>query len=148
MKYRTENELAHFNFQDAHISELIAMNGYFHAILDDVTILPENSCNRDIREMRANELSLKIPDGAITSFIKEGYKVFDADGNLKTLYEDEVVSATDYYDLLKSMTDCYLYAIEKKENSYFFSIDAEESTYLLQVDGTTDIEEWERFLNK
>ena len=42
--------------------------------LSNVTILPENSCNRDIREMRANDLVLKIEEPVIRSLVREGYK--------------------------------------------------------------------------
>ena len=80
MKYYTENELQNFRFEGAYIAETCAVNGIFEMILDNVTILPQNSCNRDIREMRANELKLKIREPEITAFVEEGYKVFDADG--------------------------------------------------------------------
>ena len=88
MKYYTENELQNFRFEGAYIAETCAVNGIFEMILDNVTILPQNSCNRDIREMRANELKLKIREPEITAFVEEGYKVYDADGNLKEKKED------------------------------------------------------------
>lgn len=56
--------------------------GFFHMTLSNVTILPENSCNRDIREMRANDLVLKIEEPVIRSLVREGYKVYDANGAL------------------------------------------------------------------
>ena len=65
MKYITKNEFAHFNFSDAYIEEVRLMPGLLHFYLDNVTILPENSCNRDIREMRANGFVLKLEDGSI-----------------------------------------------------------------------------------
>lgn len=55
----------------------------FEIVFDNVTILPANSCNRDIREMRANELVLKISEPKIEALVEEGYKVYDANGNLK-----------------------------------------------------------------
>ena len=79
MKYYTENELQNFRFEGAYIAETCAVNGIFEMILDNVTILPQNSCNRDIREMRANELKLKIREPEITAFVEEGYKVYDAE---------------------------------------------------------------------
>ena len=54
MKYHTDNELQNFRFEGAYIAETCAVNGIFEMILDNVTILPQNSCNRDIREMREN----------------------------------------------------------------------------------------------
>ena len=75
MKYYTENELQNFRFEGAYIAETCAVKGIFEMILDNVTILPQNSCNRDIREMRANELKLKIREPEIMAFVEEGYKV-------------------------------------------------------------------------
>ena len=49
MKYHTINELDHFCFKEAYIAQICAVNGMFEIVFDNVTILPENSCNRDIR---------------------------------------------------------------------------------------------------
>ena len=56
MKYSTGNEWEHFGFAEAYISDIQKINGYFVMTLDNVTIEPENSQNRDIRLMRANGL--------------------------------------------------------------------------------------------
>ena len=49
MNYKTIDELNNFDFSESVISEVETMNGTFHLWLDNVTILPECSCNRDIR---------------------------------------------------------------------------------------------------
>ena len=74
MKYYTENELQNFRFEGAYIAETCAVNGIFEMILDNVTILPQNSCNRDIREMRANELKLKIREPELRHLSRKGIK--------------------------------------------------------------------------
>ena len=113
MKYYTENELQNFRFEGAYIAETCAVNGIFEMILDNVTILPQNSCNRDIREMRANELKLKIREPEITAFVEEGYKVYDADGNLKEKKEDILIAAEDQAAKLKELEGCEIYSIEQ-----------------------------------
>ena len=60
------------------------------------SICPENSCNRDIRMMRTNELLFKISDAEIISLVEEGYNEYDADGNLKHTYPDEEVEKAKY----------------------------------------------------
>ena len=82
MKYTTTDELEHFSFTEAYIADVQVTGGFFHMTLSNVTILPENSCNRDIREMRANDLVLKIEEPVIRSLVREGYKVYDANGIL------------------------------------------------------------------
>ena len=52
MRYTTTDELEHFSFAEAYIADVQVTGGFFHMTLSNVTILPENSCNRDIREMR------------------------------------------------------------------------------------------------
>lgn len=149
MKYQTTDELRHFSFEDAYIGDVQIATGFFHIVLDNVTILPENSCNRDIREMRANGLLLKIEDSAITSLVQEGYKVYDANGKLLETREDVTVEDKDYTTVIKTFVDGVIYSLEKKDGTYCFVIDgADERTYQLNVSGTHDVEEWERFLNK
>lgn len=149
MNYRTTDELEHFNFADAYIGDVQVTSGFLHIFLDNVTILPENSCNRDIREMRANQLLLKIEGASIEAVVEEGYKVYDANGKLMKTCEDVKVEEKDYLSVVKSFADGVIYSLEKKEGEYRFIIDgADEHTYLLRVSGTKDVEEWDRFLNK
>ena len=149
MKYQTTDELEHFGFEDAYIGDVQVTSGFFHMVLDNVTIFPENSCNRDIRDMRANGLLLKIEDCRITSMLQEGYKVLDANGKLLETKEDVIVEAKDYTTVVKSFVDGVIYSLEKKDDTYCFIIDgADHHTYQMNVAGSHDVEEWERFLNK
>lgn len=162
MKYMTANEWERFEFADAYLTDIQKTNGYFQITLDNVTILPENSCNRDIRKMRANGFCLKIQDGKTESLIEEGYKVYNADGKLINQYEDRVLTSEEYNDTLKALADgeSSIYtaqkdSIEKIETSmktesiYQITIDgSNERTYVLTIRGTKDIEAWDRFLAK
>lgn len=147
MRYRTVDELNHFDFYEAHIDELTLMNGVFTAVLDQVTILPENSCNRDIRRMRTNQLSLKLEEAEIVSMIEEGYKVFDANGNLSAEYDDRAIAENEYRQTLNALADSSVYSIQKSDSFYVFSVDTEDHTYEIKVRGIHDVEEWERFFS-
>ena len=133
MKYHTDNELQNFRFEGAYIAETCAVNGIFEMILDNVTILPQNSCNRDIREMRANELKLKIREPEITAFVEEGYIL---------------IAAEDQAAKLKELEGCEIYSIEQEKGVYTVSIDTEDHTFMIKVSGSADTEEWDRFLSK
>jgi len=149
MNYRTTNELEHFDFSDAYIAEVQATSGFFHIILDNVTILPENSCNRDIRAMRTNQLRLKIENAVVESIVEEGYKVYDANGNLKEAVEDQEIAKENYFSVMKEFSGGLIYSLSKQETKYLFTIDAEsERTYVLCVSGEGDVEEWDRFFNR
>lgn len=148
MSYQTRNELGHFDFSEAYIAEVQATSGFFHMILDNVTILPENTCNRDIRRMRTNQLLLKIEKASVDSIVEEGFKVYDANGNLRDSYEDVEIKKEEYFRVMKSFRDGMIYSLTRNENEYCFTIDAEnERTYVLRVSGEGDVEEWERFFN-
>ncbi len=148
MNYKTIDEMVNFDFTETYIQDMQVTSGFFHIILDGVRIKPENSCNRDIREMRANNLLFKIEEAEIQSLVKEGYKVFDANGNLREAFEDVVVSEQEQLVVMKEFADGNLYSLEKQNGNYIFTIDApDEHTYCLTVSGSHDVEEWDRFLN-
>ena len=147
MKYTTTNELSGFDFKDAYIGEIRAMSETFTMGLDNVTILPENSKNRDIRKMRTNQLLLKIQGAKIMDFVEEGYKIYDANGNLKEQIKDRPIPSEEYTEEFKKLESCVINTLEKDGAVYEFSIDTEDHTYLLRVEGTEDIEEWERFMS-
>lgn len=148
MKYETINELEHFQFAGAHISEFSQTpGGSFCAILDDVIILPENSCNRDIRMMRANQLTLQLTHANITAIVEEGYKIYDADGNLKEQFDDQPVAPARYPTVLSAFTDCSVDAVERNDSNYTISIDTYDHTYRIELCAKENIVKWDRFLN-
>lgn len=148
MKYTTKNEFNNFTFSEVHVNDVMYSNGVFKVGLDDVGILPECSCNRDIRKMRANSFVLTIEDAQLISFVEEGYKIYDADGNLRETEADVNVDEQDYKETFENFIDAYSYLIEKNGDEYTFIIDGtNERTYSISVQGSGDTEEWDRFLN-
>ncbi len=148
MKYTTTNEFDHFDFLEVHVNDIMFANGVFKIGLDDVKILPENSCNRDIRKMRTNGLILSLSDAEILSFVEEGYRIYDADGNLKKTEDDVPVDEQEYKTVFEYFTDAYAYNIEKKDDEYTFVIDGtNERTYSIIVKASGDAQEWDKFLN-
>ena len=151
MKFQTTNELEHFCFAESYIADIQKIGGCLRFTLDNVTILPENSRNRDVRQMRANGLLLHIRDAKVEDLIEEGYKVYDADGNLKEQFPDQPLASAQYNETLNALSDgsCSVYALQKEGDRYRFALDGgNDRTYLLCVSGTGDFEEWDRFLNK
>lgn len=148
MKYTTTNEFDHFDFLEVHVNDIMFANGVFKIGLDDVKILPENSCNRDIRKMRTNGMILSLSDAEILSFVEEGYRIYDADGNLKKTEDDVPVDEQEYKTVFEYFTDAYAYNIEKKDDEYTFVIDGtNERTYSIIVKASGDAQEWDKFLN-
>lgn len=149
MKYTTTDELEHFGFAEAYIGDVQVTGGFFHLVLDNVTILPENSCNRDIRTMRANELLLKLEEADVCAVTKEGFKVYDANGRLMKTYDDEEIEKKDSLETIKTFVGGMIYSLKKENGQYEFVVDApDEATYVLRVRAAHDVESWDRFLNQ
>lgn len=148
MKYNIKNELSGFDFSQAHIQDIEMTTDRFHLVLDQVMILPENSCNRDIRTMRTNGLLFTIENFAFQSLVEEGFTLYNANGQLTKTVPDRVVPAEEYAQVLEALVDGTVYEITKEENKYTFVFDGnDERTYMLTAEGTADREEWDRFLN-
>ncbi len=147
MRYHTTDELGHFHFQDAVVAEVRLHPGCFCLELDQVIIMPDNSCNRDIREMRTNGLCLKLQDGVVLSFVREAYRVYDADGNLTHAEEDGPIDVDQDGSALKRMENATVYGITCQDGIYHIELDREEYTYHIDVKALHDVEEWDRFLN-
>ena len=108
MNFRTVDEFENFDFNEAHIGGIEVKSGHVFLYLDNVMISAKNSCNRDIREMRTNELVLKLQDGQITSFVKEGVKVYNADGVFQREIPDEILPAEKYEETFEMLFDKYM----------------------------------------
>ena len=149
MRFHTENELEHFRFEGAFLAEIQQMPGYFYLILDNVIILPENSTHRDIREMRCNNLEIRIQEGQLLQLVEEGYNLYNANGDLTERVEDTMIDAAAFNETLKSLdtTESTIYSIEKNASDYIIAIDGEERTYTLTISGSGDTEDWDRYLN-
>ncbi len=147
MGYRTKDELANFDFKGAQVDEIREENGHLYVELGFVTILGSNSCNRDIRRMGTNALTLQLYQVREKTLVREGYRHYDADGNLKGQQEDEVIPPEEISGLYQELAGSVIFELERSGEEYRFLIDGEERTYAFTVQAEHDIEAWERFMN-
>ena len=97
--------------------------------------------------MRANSLCLKLQEGEILSFVREAYRIYDADGNLTQAEEDEQIDVKQDTGALGRLEHATVYEISQEGEIYRIELDVEEYTYRIDVKAAHDIEEWDRFLN-
>jgi len=147
MGFRVTDELSHFGYEGAVITEIKYMLGNFYLDLANVIIKPENSVNRDIRDMRTNGYTLKINDATILTIVEEGYNVYNANGELSHRVEDEIIDPARWYEYMADMNECVIHSIEKEENVYTIELDTEDHTFEIKVRGESDEESWDRFLS-
>ena len=147
-KYNSINELNHFDFAEAAVGDIQMADNMFHMVIDNVKILPENSFNRDIRTMRTNEMLFKIEGAEVISVVEEGYREYDADGNLKKKIEDATITPDKYKDVADALLEGVIYELKLEGGVYAFVIDGNnERTYEIKVAGSGDSESWNLFLN-
>lgn len=145
--YHTTDELSHFDFEEAIFDEMEFSADGIRIFMENVKILPENSCNRDIRLMRTNDLELDLVKGTLTRMYKEGYKRFNADGVLQETVEDEPISAEAHASTVKDLAGATVYSLEKNDDVYTLHLDTEDGCYVMELTAARDEENWERFLN-
>ena len=157
MKFKSVDELANFNFQDAQIKKFSAADGGLELELEAVIVRAANSQNSNYTDSYAGTLVMRLVDGRIQKGVKEGYKYYDANDVLKEEVPDTPLSEREIRDLLAGCEDMYLFDVVKVEDDqnytghflYLFGIDAdEETTYWLQIEFEKSILEWDRYMNR
>lgn len=149
MQYKSTDELKQFSFENAAIASISYSGSTFVLELDNVTILADNRHNRDIHDMRANSVIVTFTDACLTKVVAEGYKVYDADNNLKETVEDTLIAPEKYTDFFKEQENNTIYSIEETADSHCtISIDGEYETYFIETTYAHSVVEWERFLKK
>lgn len=147
MKFNTENEWEHFDFTQSYVGELRFGLSPFYLLLDNVWILESNSCNRDVRTMRTNGLEFRIREPQMVSVIREGCRIYNADGILQQEIPDEPLAAEAWNELCRELEGAQVLEISKEDDVYQIIIQGEEHAYQLRIRGTGDVESWERFMN-
>lgn len=149
MNYKSINELERFSFQDAVVASIEYTGNTLKMDIDNLTILSSHRLNRDIQDARANEVALSFSDASICRIYQEGYKVYDADHNLKETHEDRTIDVQDYPTLFKDLNSSVIYQIQlTSDTSCSIFIDAEYYTYVFEITYKDSFVEWSRFLKK
>ncbi len=147
MAYKTQNELTHFDFHEAVICEIRKTPGAVTLLLDNVKILPENTCNRDIRVMRTNQLTFTMENGDISELVDEGYQLYDINMKPYKTVPDTAIEKSGYEEAFSELVECTLDSIEKTDEGYLISIDTCDHTWRMAVTADSDTEQWDKFFN-
>ena len=130
-RFQTKDELEHFDFEDAVLEEVECACGRVKVMIDNVKILPDNSMNRDIR---------------LAQLVEEGYKVYDADGNLRQTYEDRAMSEQEIQEGLRELSGLTVYEINKADGMYSIVVEGEDHSFRLEIAADHEIAGWDKFL--
>lgn len=151
MKYQTVDSLEDFSFTEAAIFDAEYTSSHLKLQLANVTILSSNEHNRDIMDMRTNDLILTFESPMIHIIVKEGYKVYDANEQLIEKVPDKIISEAEYTSIIKSLSESSIYSIDiLSKNHCVINIDSSNDStgYRIELMFQHSIVQWDRFLNK
>lgn len=150
-KFRTENELEHYLFDQAYLQGVNRSFDSLEIILDQVGISADESLNRDIQPKRTNDFHLRILSVTNMRLFEEGYTLLDADMKpYKEVREREVKTEDIQHDLdilAGSPLDSLSLTEDGEDRKYILIIQAEDHTWRLEVTGQDNHEEFDRFIS-
>lgn len=151
MKYQTIDSLDGFSFKEAAIFDVEYTSSHLKLQLANVTILSSNEHNRDIMDMRTNDLFLTFEKPMILLIIKEGYNVYDANEQLIEKVPDKIIPETDYASMIQSLPESSIYSIDILSKDHcVINIDTSDNraSYRIELTFQHSIVQWDRFLKK
>ena len=78
--------------------------------------------------------------------MEEGYKVYDADGNLRQTYEDRAMSEQEIQEGLRELSGLTVYEINKADGMYSIVVEGEDHSFRLEIAADHEIARWDKFL--
>jgi hypothetical protein len=154
MQFQTTNALQLFNFEEVTVKQIDVRNDSVTVVMEALIVKGQNPVNEEFVDRYADTANVRFLDGEIVEIIKEGYKYYDANNQLKEEKADTVVPKAEYETLLKACRDVYLFdliAVCETEGAYEYQLGMdlnEEDTYWVQIKCSQTVVEWEKFKNK
>ena len=151
MRFETKNNLRYFIFEEVTIMDIEVSASSVTLVMKGLIVKGNNPNNEECVDRFVDTANLRFVGGRISNVVKEGYKYYDANGNLKP---DESVLLTDIDVLLKNCKEVALYdvvALSESDSGYVYQVGIdlnENDTYWIDISCEQTIVEWERFMNK
>lgn len=154
MRFETKNSLRLFRFDEVTLKEISFSDNNCTLVLEALIVKANHPQNEECVERFADISNLRFLQGKLVNIVKEGYKYYDANGNLKEEKPDESISKVAYDGILRQCKDVVLFdivAIKEQEGDCLYQIGIdlnEEETYWLDIACEGTVMEWEKFLNR
>jgi len=156
MKYTAVDELTHFQFHDAHISNISFVNRDMVWEVSAVNATTSNTQNNFDEDMCVKNALITFENVNIENIVFGAYKTFDSNNNLIKSQEATAAEPAQYFDILKDTLQgyCYIYgmedlpATEKVRYRACFDIDGGVGSFYLTINFTKSVVKWEEFSGK
>jgi hypothetical protein len=163
MAFKSVNEIEKFDYKDCEITSFVLDENEIRMELKALIIEPENSQNERSQRSYADTVNLTLKDAHLEKGVQEGYKLYDADGNLKEAVPERILTEQELgafrsvaensylYDFQKISEDdgrfCYAAGIEKKpENPQ--DLAEITDTYQLRISFTEAEFVWDKYMSR
>lgn len=161
MKFKSVNEIEHFNFKDAviHSFQVDSELETISLELEAVIVTPENSQNSNYTFSYAGDLVMRFTGARLQVAVKEGYKYYDANDVLVEEVPDTKLSVLELDGLLGRLEGTYMWNMTKVDDEqndtghflYLMGIDLgdeDDTTYWMQLEFDQVIMEWDKYMNR
>ena len=163
MAFKSVNEIEKFDYKDCEITSFVLDENEICMELKALIIAPENSQNERSQRSYADTVKLTLKDAILEKGIKEGFKYYDADGNLKETVPEKILSEQELKTFKFIAETSYLYdfqKIDEAEGRFRYALGIERKpenpqdlaeitdTYQLRVSFTEAEFCWDRYMSK
>ncbi len=156
MKFQCENEMDQISFEDSQICELAVNGDTVEFAFDGARILAGNSQNGRFEDMYCGAICLQLQGAKIERIVKEGFKLYDADGVLQQEVADRDVPVMEQSGVLERCSKGKVFTVvsspAENKYGYEFGIDVpgledeeETDTFWLCITCQTTVAQWERY---
>lgn len=156
MKFCAKDELGEFSFDDSGIEDFRIQDSCIEFTLNGAVVKARNSQNARFEDMYCGTIVLRLEDAQIVRLVKEGYRYYDAAGELKEEVPNEDVPAPAQAGVLQRIKRGIVFTIHEDEveegYAYEFGIDVpkpddeeETDTFWLCIVFRHSVAAWDRF---
>lgn len=155
MGYETINKLHQFSLQHGALLSCKKSDGDLCMEIDGAIATYDNEHNDRSVNTCISTLFLRLSDARVEELLLEGYKYYDADGNLMSEVEDKPMNPEELPAVMQLCEGGYIAGedlLEKADERYYLQlqVDAVDSndTYCMTFSFTKSSAKWERFQQK
>lgn len=156
MKFQVKDEMNTVSFDDSAVEDLKVEGDTIVFSFGGAVIKAKNSQNTRYQDMYCGAIELRLLEAAIVRLVKEGYKYYDANGNLQEEVPDEDVPKSSWQDALERCGGGRVFTLVEDETdtgfAYEFGVDVpnqkdedKTDTYWLCIRFGHAILMWDRF---
>ena len=127
--FECNGEVDKFAYDDCKIIKVNVSQNVMAFTVEALAVEPDNSQNNNFTKSYAGDTDIVFTDMQIVKAVKEGYRYYDADGNLVSDEPDRELTEDELKELVKGLEGDYLYGIKEVEDP-----EAEKKRYVIGIE--------------